>query len=117
MFSEIISDMSSGAVDNDLTEQMEQVVKSVQETRLKGEMTIKIVFKPTGSNAIHVSTEGKIKRPRYAPPGSNYFATEDGALVRDDPRQQNLKFNKLEKPKLIELNSSAGKEEDDGNDQ
>lgn len=95
-FSEFITDLVNGEVNQKLTTDLAKVVEAVQETGLVGELVVKCIVKKENDRAI-VAVEIKKKVPEHQPHGTLFYFG-NGGLVRDDPRQMKLKG--LEAPKL-----------------
>ena len=55
-------------------------------------MTLKIDVKPSTAGALAVKGDVNTKKPKGAPAESLLWATPDGNLVADDPRQTKLEF-------------------------
>lgn len=95
-FSEFVTDLADGRVNQRLTATIAEVCEAVQETGLVGEVTVKFIIKKESSRAV-VAVEIKEKIPRH-PEHATLFYFGNGGLVREDPRQ--LKLKGLDAPKL-----------------
>lgn len=89
-FADVVRDLDGGNTYDELTAALAEVVSGVMATRKAGELSLKLTIRPNGENSVSIVDDVKVKVP--APPrGQNiFFATEDGALVRNDPRQKTL---------------------------
>lgn len=69
-----------------------EVVAAVVETGKAGTVTITLKIAPAsrGNGAVTVTDEVTAKIPQSPRPDSFWFASEDGALSKDDPRQKEL---------------------------
>lgn len=95
--SEVLADMNYGETDQMIGERFAEVVQAVEEHGKTGEIKIIISVKREGAMAITtVKCETKSPQPPIA--GSMFYFGEDGALVREDPKQMPLRG--LEPPKL-----------------
>ena len=89
----VMMDMRNGAVAADCNQKFNEVLKAVIDTGGKGELTIKLMVKPSkmgmGAAVIEVETshECKLKKPEFDVGRSFFFVTKDGDLTRDDPAQ------------------------------
>ena len=96
-FSEFITDLVNGEVNQKLTATMAEVVGAVCETGLNGEVTLKLQIKKESGRAM-VGVEIKKKVPEHPVHGTLFFFGNNG-LVRDDPKQ--MKFKGLDAPKIV----------------
>ena len=90
----VLTELRGGLVALNAAQQMEEVIRAVQESGKTGTVTLTLTFKPVGSGnrEIHVSAKVAAKAP--ANPDleerSIFFADESGQLHRNDPRQGQL---------------------------
>lgn len=89
-FLDVLTDIDSGEVHRHASEELAAVVAAVKETHKVGTLTLTINVKPEGDMMI-VRGEIKSKIPKAATNSSMFYATDDGELRRDDPRQLPLK--------------------------
>ncbi len=75
-----------------LNEELGKVVKGVFLTDGKGSLTIKLDLVPNGEGQVTVKPDVKAKVPIKPVRPSIFFATVDGALKRDDPRQSRMEL-------------------------
>lgn len=86
--------MRSGQVASDCNAKFNEVLKAVIDTGGKGELTIKLLIKPSrmgmGGAVIEVETEHecKMKKPELQIGRSVFFVTAEGDLTRNDPGQE-----------------------------
>ena len=89
-------DMRNGRVVTDVNQKFNEVLSAVIETGGKGELTIKLIVKPSrmamGGAVVEVETyhECKIKKPELEIGSSVFFVTKEGNLTRYDPDQQDM---------------------------
>lgn len=95
-FSEFITDLVNGEVNQKLTMDLAKVTEAVNETGLVGELAVKFIVKKEGDRAI-VAVEIKKKVPEHAAHATLFYFGHEG-LVREDPRQ--LKLKGLDAPNL-----------------
>lgn len=75
----------------DANEKLEEMAKSVLEFEGKGKLTITLtVAKVKGKQALEITTNIKADIPGPPRAPDLYFADEDGAVSRKDPRQPDL---------------------------
>ena len=95
-FSEFVTDLAEGRVNQRLTETLAEVCEAVQETGLIGEVTVKFIIKKESNRAL-VAVEIKEKIPKL-PEHATLFYFGNVGLLREDPKQ--LKFKGLDAPRL-----------------
>lgn len=73
----------------DVSLRLSEAVAAVATTGKPGSVTLTIKVKPAkrGQSAVVVETELKAKVPSLEPEASFWFATPDGSLQKEDPRQ------------------------------
>ncbi len=79
-------------------DQFADLIKAIVSTNKAGTLTLKVDVKPSTAGAMAVKASVSIKKPKGLPPESLLWATPEGNLVADDPRQQKLEL----KPVAIE---------------
>lgn len=90
---QVLLDMRSGQVAADCNEKFNEVLQAVLETGGKGELTLKLMLKPSkcgmGGAVLEVeaSHELKLKKPELEIGKAFFFVTREGQLTRDDPAQ------------------------------
>jgi hypothetical protein len=89
-FSEFITDLDHGRIDQEATERLAELTRAVQETKKVGELTLKLSLKFESGRAI-VVPEIKIKKPQHGLLGTLFYVGENGELLRDDPKQEVMK--------------------------
>lgn len=90
-FAKTLLDMSRGKTHRDLSEQLREVIKACTVTGKAGKIQLTLNFKPQkGTGAMFVSADIKAAKPKFDAEPSIFYATEDGALLRNDPTQQSL---------------------------
>jgi hypothetical protein len=96
-FADFLREQSHGTTHDELSEALHTLVARVQDTGKKGSLTLTIgVERLKGGrsdNALIVSDSIKLNLPEHDRDTSLFFATADGNLSRDDPRQ--LTFESL----------------------
>lgn len=80
-----------GKTHRDLSEQLREVIKACTATNKAGKVALTLNFKPQkGTGAMFVTAEVKTAKPKFDAEPSIFYATEEGALLRNDPTQQHL---------------------------
>lgn len=92
-FTDVLADIRNGDVITDLTDELRELVARVRETGRPGSLTltlkVKQMSKGVGS-ALVIEDDIKKKLPVAEKGTTVLFATEDGELQRNDPRQPRL---------------------------
>lgn len=99
-FTDVLGDIRNGDVIAELTETLREVVTRVRETGRPGSLTLTLKVKNASKGAgaaLVIQDDIKFKLPTVERGETFLFATEDGQLQRNDPRQ----------PRLVELDQPA----------
>ncbi len=88
-FIDLLDALNSRAV-FDLSEKAAECVQRTQETGKMSTLTFTLKFKPHGRGQVEVTDEIKASMPDYPRATTLMFATEDGTLVLDDPKQTTM---------------------------
>lgn len=92
-FTDVLADIRNGDVITDLTEELRDLVMAVRETGRPGSLTLTLKVKQMSKGvgaALVIEDDIKAKPPKAEKGTSVLFATEDGELQRNDPRQPRL---------------------------
>ncbi len=79
-----------GELDDELTSELHQLVEKCQATGRAGSITLTLSLKPGKGGQIEVIDDIKVKNPKPERGSSIMFATPEGNLQREDPRQGKL---------------------------
>jgi hypothetical protein len=87
-----LTEIRNGALIQDATSGLSEVVRAVNNTGKGGELTIKIRIKPVGPTSVTVMVDGEVvkKLPEPDREVSIFFPTADGSLTKTDPNQMPL---------------------------
>lgn len=91
----VISQLRRGQTAADLAEGLAELVAAVRATGKKGALTLKLTLAPhaKGDDVIlTLSDDVTLKVPRAERGSSIFYATDSNGLVRNDPRQGELRF-------------------------
>lgn len=93
-FAQMLSKISHGDAAEQVSEHLAAVVKAVGEHEREGSITLVLTIKPRGkdSGQVEVTAKSTPKMPVREIAPSMFFVTEDGGLVRDNPRQRKFPF-------------------------
>lgn len=92
-FTDLMRDIRGGDVIDDLTEQFRTLVQRVNETGQAGSLTLTLKVKRASKgsgNTLVIADDIKLKLPTGEKGETILFATPDGDLQRNDPRQPSL---------------------------
>jgi hypothetical protein len=105
-FEKTLREMRQGAALSELTEGLFALVAKVRETGRAGKLTWKLKIKPASRGdgvTLMLEDEVEVKMPPVVRPQTIFFATEDGRLQRNDPRQKELELRAVPAPEMTEL--------------
>lgn len=92
-FSDVIVNLRGGRLHDELNEQLKEVVNAARATGKAGSLSINLTVKVSGAGSDYtMEVSDKIKQviPEPAKKGSIMFATQEGRLIRDEPKQETL---------------------------
>lgn len=79
------------------SDKLAELVNAVDASGKGGTMTITIaVKKATRGGAMHIGAKIALKKPAEEPMEAMLFATPEGNLIADDPRQQKLDLKRVD---------------------
>lgn len=84
-----ISSIDKGRAISELQEAITGTAKAVMEFGAKGEVTLKLIVRPTGEG-VEFEVKISVKQPKAEIRKANFFVTEEGELSREDPNQPEL---------------------------
>ena len=98
-FVAVLTQLRRGSAVVDASEGLAEMVKAVRETGKKGKLTITITVVPLNKgDAVDLVDEVNVKLPKPNRGSSLFFSADDGTLLRNDPRQGELKLTVLAAP-------------------
>ena len=89
-FIDAIRVLRYGALSDELTKELQRVVLACADTGRKGTLTLKLSIKPGKAGQLEIGDSVSVKLPEPERAVSLLFATPDGNLQREDPRQLSL---------------------------
>lgn len=84
-----------------------ELVNAVTANNKAGTLTLKIAVKPSTAGALAVKAEVSITKPKGLPPESLLWATPEGNLMAEDPRQTKLELRDVTPTPTRELKAIA----------
>lgn len=79
-----------GELLEDATKEMNELTQRVSSTGRQGSLTIKLTLKPGKAGQIEILDEISSKLPKPERGSTIFFATPEGNLQREDPRQMQI---------------------------
>lgn len=92
-FAATLLKLDKGRPHKRISEEFRDVVAAVAKTHKPGKLTITVTVKPqkdTDSGIVLVTAASKATTPAFDANASIFYATDEGELVRDDPKQHTL---------------------------
>lgn len=91
-FAATLLNLAKGKTHTELSTQLAELVTAVNTTLKPGKLTLTLQVKPQHGveGAVLVTAAVTSTKPKFEAPASIFYATEKGALVRDDPNQTAL---------------------------
>lgn len=91
---DILREINKGKFAEEVTDELAHLVPACRAAGASGEIVIKLKLKPgrSGSNVVEVIPSYTVKKPKAEVPTEIFFATQGGALVRDNPDQGKLEL-------------------------
>lgn len=84
-----------------------ELINAVAAHQKAGTLTLKIAIKPSTAGAMAVKADVSITKPKGLPPESLLWATPDGNLMAEDPRQTKLDLRAVVPDPVRELKAVA----------
>ena len=89
-FTDTLNAMRFGTLTDDLTKELHELTKQCANTQRTGSITLTLSLRPGKGGQIEVFDDIKVKLPKPERGSSIMFATPEGNLQREDPRQREL---------------------------
>lgn len=89
-FSTVIEELAHGEINRQASEQLAEVVERVRETGKAGRVTLVLSVYKEGPMCV-LDAEIKSVKPQVGAPSTMFFFGPDGEILRDDPRQLEIK--------------------------
>jgi hypothetical protein len=89
---ETLAQVRKGGLVFDMAQKFQELVQAVRDTGKKGKFKVTLTLTPEDgdSGALTVKDEIVLTKPEEGKPATFFYATEQGTLQREDPRQGNL---------------------------
>lgn len=89
-FSSVLEELAHGDVNRQASDQLGEVVRAVEATGKKGRIVVVIDVTKEGSKCV-LDASIKTTKPQTGAPATMFFFGKDGEILRDDPRQLDMK--------------------------
>jgi hypothetical protein len=89
-FADTLTALRRGELVDELAEALNELTTACADTGKVGTLTVSIKLKPGSAGQIEVTDEVKLKMPTPNKSSTLMFATPEGNLQRDDPRQMSI---------------------------
>lgn len=89
-FNHTVTQLRYGTLNDDLTKALHELTQKCGDTNKAGSLTLVIKLKPGSGGQMEVFDDIKMVLPKEPKGSSIMFATVDGNLQREDPRQKTL---------------------------
>lgn len=108
-FTDTLAALRYGTLADELTEQLHELTHACATTGRPGQITLTLTLKPGKGGQVEVFDDIKAKPPKPERGSSIMFATVDGALQREDPRQRSLDLRQVDMQtgELIDIKAQA----------
>lgn len=89
-FTDTLNALRFGTLTDDLTKALHELTQRCADTGRAGSLTLQLSLKPGKGGQIEVFDDFKLKLPKEERGSSIMFATPEGNLTREDPRQMQI---------------------------
>lgn len=89
-YTDTLNALRFGTLSDELTDALQQLTNKCADTGRAGTITLTLALKPGKGGQIEVFDDIKVKLPKEERGSSLMFATPEGNLQREDPRQHEL---------------------------
>lgn len=104
-FAEWLAGLGHGSTNQRAGDRLREVVTACRESGGKGKLVLTLDV--SYDDLADIKPSIKITKPDRKLPGGNYFATDEGELVTQDPRQLSLPATVLPKPRIVKPDSGG----------
>jgi hypothetical protein len=89
-FTDTLNSLRFGSLSDELSDKLQALLLECVATHKGGSLTLKLKLKPGNAGQIEITDDIVVTSPKYERGTSIMFATPEGNLQREDPRQQSL---------------------------
>lgn len=109
-FSATVDALRFGTLGDEATKALRELALACQDTGRKGSITLVLELKPGKGGQLEVFDNLKLSMPKPEKGSSLMFATPEGNLQRNDPRQQELPLKSVDTAPPADLKRVATSE-------
>ena len=91
-FIELLAELEGGVLLKDLTAYVNELQLACADTLKKGKLKLTFDFEPNMRGQTEISVKVVRDIPQHDRNSTMFFSTPEGALMRDDPKQERLPF-------------------------
>lgn len=95
---DILRDIRFGNAVAEIDASLGELTDAVIATRKAGTLTIKLEVKPNGENSVTMTDDHAVKLPKPDKGKTMFFVSDEGDLLRDNPRQSRLPLRDITEP-------------------
>jgi hypothetical protein len=95
-FAQFLLEQRRGALHEELSEQLAEVVSATLEHIKTGSISITFTVKPSGDGMVQIADEVKVKVPTGDKPPSMFFVDGRGGVHRQNPHQMEMPLSAVE---------------------
>lgn len=107
-FADLIKEFAHGSTNKMATQRLREIVQACRETGKKGAIKITLGIN-VAAGIVEIKASISTTKPEPALPGACYYATNEGGLVDEDPRQLKLPAKVIDAPaQLKTINGGNG---------
>ena len=107
-FTDTLNHMRFGTLSEDLTKALHELTQKCADTGRVGKLTLELQLKPGKGGQIEVFDDIRVKLPKEERGSTILFATPEGGLAREDPRQMQIEGLRTVDKATGELKRVAG---------
>ena len=107
-FTDTLNHIRFGTLSEDLTKALHELTQKCADTGRSGKLTLELQLKPGKGGQIEVFDDARVKLPKEERGSTILFATPEGSLTREDPRQMQIEGLRTVDKATGELKRVAG---------
>lgn len=89
-FTDVLNSLRYGTLNDDLTKALNDLTTKCADTGRQGKLTLVLNLKPGKGGQIEIFDDIKVTAPKEERGSSIFWATPEGNLTRDDPKQRSI---------------------------
>lgn len=89
-FTDTLTAIRYGLLLDDLSNELNRLTTACMDSGRKGELTLKLTLRPGKAGQLEIVDDVQVRLPKQERPTTLLYATPEGNLQREDPRQMSL---------------------------